>query len=151
MLFSEEVTLQKAIPHPEAIGNPQNPLCILSALGAVGHHNDGYPIGVQSLKETHDLPAGLCIEASCRFVCQKDKGLVNNSPGNGHAFLLSPGDLARQAAGLSRQEEKCLQEASLDEAFKNGDVKELTKWPGTLVCQTQRKGSNRNSENYWKR
>jgi len=53
---------------------------------------------VELLKQRHDLRAALGVQVSGGLVRQKDGGIIDERPGNGHPLLLTAGHLRRPVA-----------------------------------------------------
>ena len=47
------------------------------------------------MKQVHDLPSGLGIQCSCRFIGKNDSRIIGHGSCNGNTLLLSAGKLVR--------------------------------------------------------
>jgi hypothetical protein len=71
----------------------------------VGDQDESLSLPVQLLEELHDLPAGGRVEISRRLVREHEAGSIHQSPRDGDALALAPGELARTVPAAIRQAE----------------------------------------------
>ena len=75
--------------HQLTVGNPQYALRITGTIRAVGYHDDGHPLLVESVEQLHDFPAGFGVEVAGGFIGQQNRRLVNDGAGDGNALIFS--------------------------------------------------------------
>ena len=61
---------------------------------SAGAINDGATLAVETLKESHDLPTGLGVKVSGRFIGKQNLGIVHQRPRDRDALTLATGKLA---------------------------------------------------------
>ena len=64
---------------------------VLRDVVLVGYEDNGISLSVETVKQGHDVIAGLRVEVASRFVGKNDGGLVHQRPGNRHSLPLSAG------------------------------------------------------------
>jgi hypothetical protein len=58
-------------------------------IGVMGRENDsGSPV-MEMGEDLHHLTRHRVIQVSCRFVRQKERGIIHQGPGDGHPLLFS--------------------------------------------------------------
>src|SRR5216684_6333690 len=78
-----------------AVAEMNHALCFLCHVVLVGDQDDGVAAGGELAEEIENLAAGLGVEVSGRLVGQQQRGLVDQSPGDGHALALAARQLVR--------------------------------------------------------
>jgi len=69
------------------------------------HHRD-VSLPVQLLEDAHHFNAGFRVEVPGGFVCQENRRLVDERSGNGHALLLTAGQLVGMVIGAILQADR---------------------------------------------
>src|SRR5258706_10301294 len=78
-----------------AVTKHHHALSVLSDVRLVSHGNDGDAFFIQFLENTHDLDRGAAVEVAGRLIGQDQSRSVDQRASDGHALLLSAGELAR--------------------------------------------------------
>src|SRR6266545_4248079 len=79
-----------------AIKQVNRAVSVLSKALVVGHHANGGPALVQFLEQLHHCFAIARIKIARWLVCQQNGRPARERPGDGHALLLTPGELTWQ-------------------------------------------------------
>ena len=70
-------------------------------------HDDGDPVLVQLLKNSHDLDTRPAVEIAGRLIRKQDFGLINQRARNRDALLLTAGKLARMMIVAAGESDRC--------------------------------------------
>ena len=85
------VILASLVAGDDTVLDVNHAVSILGDIVLVSYENDGIALALKTVEQSHDLHAGLGVEVASGFVGKDDRGLVHQSPGDGHALSLSTG------------------------------------------------------------
>jgi hypothetical protein len=77
----------------------ENSFRVPGDLVLVSHKNDGDPLVVEILEQTHDLRAGLSVESPGRLIRQDKNRIIHQGPRDSHPLLLPTGQLKGLVVG----------------------------------------------------
>ena len=102
----------------------QHPFCMAGRLDAVGYHQDGLPLPVDSSEQIEKLVGCPGIQRARRLIRQNDRRIHHQGPGNRRPLLLASRDLIR----------KFLHKL-LNPQLSHDGVRLLFHFPVALLCQ----------------
>ena len=71
----------------------------LSIVGVMGYHDDGGTVLIELCEQAHHLGTILRVEVAGRLVGEDELGTEDHGAGDGHALLLTAGELVREVLG----------------------------------------------------
>jgi len=81
------------------IQDAHDPLRAVRHVVIMGDHNNGHPLLIQVMQQFQDARAGARVQVSSGLVRQKDRGLIDERPGDADTLLLATGKLGGEVVG----------------------------------------------------